>query len=132
MPKPVPPAVLVHAPRWRGGGESAAAAQAELQIVIANHAADLAAAELDEVTAERDELKDEVDELKQANVVLKERVDELKLMRQLVQLRRRTIVMPAKCDWCYIEMGDRTYYIDDSTGEGFVDHWQTEIEVDSR
>ncbi len=43
-----------------------------------------------------------------------------------------TIVLPAKCTACYIEMGDRTYYIDDSTGEAIIDHWQTEIEIDSR
>lgn len=39
---------------------------------------------------------------------------------------RTTIVLPARCEVCYIEMGDRTYYIDDSTGEAIIDHWQKE------
>ena len=29
----------------------------------------------------------------------------------------------------YITIGDRTYYIDDSTGEHIIEHWETEEDL---
>ena len=47
--------------------------------------------------------------------------------RTVVELRGMTIDIRSS-EVVYIEIGDRTFYIDDSTGEAIMEWWPTEEE----